>query len=133
MRPPAPLACLLLLAAAPAALAEDGPAPFTQAQADRGGEVYAERCSSCHGPNLNDGQFGPSLKGARFKAKWGGKPAAELFDYLGKQMPPGQQGVLSGDDYAGLMAFLLEAGGAPPGARQLPGDAGALAGITWPK
>lgn len=130
-------ACLLLTASlvlvgASLATAADAPAPFTHDQAERGGEVYAERCASCHGPNLNDGQFGPSLKGSRFRAKWGGKPAAELFDYLEKNMPPGQAGVLAADDYASLMAFMLEAGGAAAGDKALPGDQGALAGIAWP-
>jgi mono/diheme cytochrome c family protein len=112
-----------------AANAQDSAPPgFTQAQADHGGEVYAERCASCHGPNLNDGQFGPSLKGARFRTAWGAKSAGQLFSFMSANMPPGQAGVLTSDDYADLMAFLLEASGAPAGARPLPADAAALPG-----
>src|SRR5438045_2092420 len=89
-----------------------GPSLPSPAQAEHGGELYAERCAICHGANLNDGPTAPSLKGARFKRQWGAKSAGELFAYLTKSMPPGQAGVLTGDDYADLMAFLLEAGGA---------------------
>jgi mono/diheme cytochrome c family protein len=121
------------LAGAFAAAAEEGAPAFTHAQAEHGGEVYAERCASCHGSDLNNGEFGPSLKGARFARKWGGRSLAELYDYMSKQMPPGQAGVLAGDDYADLMAFLLEAGGAPAGPKALPADPKALATMAVPK
>ena len=133
MRRLAVLAGMLLIAAGPSVLAEAATPPFTQDQAEHGGEVYAERCASCHGPNLNDGQFGPSLKGARFALKWGGKPASELFDFLGKSMPPAQVGVLSADDYADVMAFMLAVGGAHAGDKRLPADDKALSGITLPR
>jgi mono/diheme cytochrome c family protein len=114
----------LVMAAAMGARAQDGAPPgFTQGQADHGAEVYGERCASCHGPNLNDGQFAPSLKGARFRADWGGKSAGQLFSYMSANMPPGQAGVLAADDYADLLAFLLRAGGAQAGTKPLPADA----------
>ena len=51
-------------------LFDRGPVGFTEQQARRGQTVYAESCASCHGPHLNDGQFGPPVKGAAFKAHW---------------------------------------------------------------
>jgi mono/diheme cytochrome c family protein len=105
---------------------------FTRAQADHGGQIYAERCAACHGPNLDDGSTAPSLKGARFRRDWGGKSAGDLFRYLTANMPPGQAGVLAGDDYADVMAFLLQAEGGAPGDQALPADAQMLSAMVLP-
>ncbi len=43
---------------------EKGSAPnFTANQVDRAKVAYANRCLSCHGANLDGGEFGPTLKG----------------------------------------------------------------------
>jgi len=63
----------VLAAATAPAPAQDSAPRFTAVQADQGAQVYAEHCASCHGPNLNDGSFGPALKGASFRRDWGGK------------------------------------------------------------
>src|SRR5262245_66568206 len=54
--------------------AQSAPTPlsYSAGQADRGRGVYAERCASCHGEFLDDGQFGTPLKGVSFRAQWGG-------------------------------------------------------------
>ena len=109
-----------------------GPAGFTQAQADQGGDVYRANCATCHGPNLNDGEFAPSLKGVRFKAKWSGQSVGALYAYVSANMPPGQVGVLGPDDYAELVAYLLQANGAKAGDKPLPADPQALSGVKWP-
>lgn len=107
-------------------------AAFTSAQADQGQDLYRANCASCHGGALNDGEFAPSLKGVRFKAKWSVQPIGALFAYMSANMPPGQAGVLGPDDYAALTAFLLQANGAAPSDKPLPADAQALAGSNWP-
>ena len=126
---------LMTLAAVGAwpAVAEAPAVPtFTQAQADDGAALYGDNCAKCHGPNLNDGEFGPPLKGARFKKDWGGKGVDALFSYAVEKMPPGQTGVLRSDDYAALLAYILAANGAAPGDKPLPDDAKALADMTVP-
>jgi mono/diheme cytochrome c family protein len=56
---------------------------FTTAQAAQGKTAYTQNCESCHGANLDDGQFGPPLKGSAFNRQWGGKPAdAAALGYL---------------------------------------------------
>jgi mono/diheme cytochrome c family protein len=40
---------------------------FTDAQATQGKAVYDRNCLSCHGANLDDGEFGPPLKGVEFR------------------------------------------------------------------
>ncbi len=52
---------------------------------------------------------------------------------MSANMPPGQAGVLSSDDYAELMAFLLQAGGSRAGEKPLPADAQMLSALTLPK
>lgn len=126
---------LAMAASAPGwgARADDArPASFTQAQADQGLDLYRSNCASCHGQNLNDGEFAPSLKGAGFRAKWSGQGVGALFAYVTANMPPGQAGVLAADDYAALTAYLLQANGAAASDKPLPADAKALAAMKWP-
>ncbi len=42
---------------------------YTAAQAALGQGAYATSCASCHGANLDDGAFGPPLKGVTFIQK----------------------------------------------------------------
>lgn len=118
----------------PGARADDArPASFTQAQADQGGDLYRASCASCHGPALNDGEFAPTLKGARFKGKWSGQSVGALFAYVSTNMPPGQAGALAPEDYANILAFLLQANGVPAGIKSLPADSQSLSDLSWPE
>ena len=64
---------------------------FTAAQAAAGRATYTENCASCHGANLDDGAFGPALRGPEFRASWFGRSADQLFTKL-ETMPPGGAG-----------------------------------------
>jgi len=57
------LVCVLGGAAGTQSLFDTGPVDFTQVQATRGQAAYTESCAACHGPNLDDGQFAPPVKG----------------------------------------------------------------------
>src|ERR1700683_305416 len=61
---------------------------LTAAQANRGKAVYDDNCASCHGGNLDDGQFGPPLRGSAFKTHWSSQSADALFSYIAARMPP---------------------------------------------
>src|ERR1043166_1735976 len=61
---------------------------FTTAQATRGKDLYGQNCASCHGANVDDGEFAPPLKGADFRGRWGGKPVDTLFGEMNTRMPP---------------------------------------------
>lgn len=102
--------------------AKTPPPLFTAAQAQHGVDVYLDHCASCHGQNLNDGEFAPALKGQKFKADWTGKSAGDLYDFIDSNMPPGEAGNLSSDDYAALEAYMLQANGAPAGDQALSAD-----------
>lgn len=88
---------------------------YTEAQAQRGREIYQAHCAICHGGKLNDGQFGTPLKGSYFRSHWRGKSAAELLAFTMAQMPPAQPELLPEQDYADLLALLLQANGVAPG------------------
>lgn len=103
---------------------------FTQAQAEEGAQIYAVRCAMCHGRDLAGTVEVPGLRG-RFVAYWAGRPVGELFSYMSRAMPQPQPGSLSPEDNARLLAFLLQANGAPTGTRALPSDAAALARINF--
>jgi alcohol dehydrogenase (cytochrome c) len=127
---------LLLPLARPAAQAPPAPVDFTAAQAEQGQRVYAEQCASCHGANLDDGAYGPPLKGGAFREKWSVRSAEPLFTYTSTKMPPATPGSLGDARYAELLAFMLQENGAPAGTRELPGDPDALASLAvpaWPR
>ena len=105
---------------------------YTPAQATAGRAAYAQSCASCHGANLDDGEFAPPLKGTAFQQQWGGKSADNVFDYVETKMPPGQPGSLGDVRYAEVLAFLLQQNGVAPGTRALPADAVALRAIVMP-
>src|SRR5690242_15591120 len=68
---------------------------FTAEQASRGKAVYDDSCGNCHGANLDNGQFGPPLRGSAFKMHWASQSANALFTYIATKMPPGGSGGLS--------------------------------------
>jgi alcohol dehydrogenase (cytochrome c) len=114
------------------------PAPldYTQAQAQQGQAVYLEHCASCHGQNLDDGAFGPPLKGVDFREKWGSPSAEGLFSFTSTQMPPDRPGTLGDAVYAQLLAYMLRENGAPAGTRELPANPEALRALAapdWPR
>jgi alcohol dehydrogenase (cytochrome c) len=109
---------------------------FTEAQAAQGQAVYAEQCASCHGANLDDGAYGPPLKGNDFRTKWSARSAEPLFTFTSTKMPPTTPGTLGDAKYAQLLAFMLLENGAPNGTSELPGDPDKLAALAppaWPR
>lgn len=132
---------VLALGAGPFVVAQrpiDAQAPpsalsFTTAQADRGGEAYAEHCASCHGPNLDDGAFAPPLSGVDFRQRW--TAPLPLLASMSEKMPPARPGSLGDKSYADLLAFILQENGLRPGEREIPEpDAlGAVASLGWPR
>ncbi len=123
---------LVLLGVDPVA-AQEAVAGFSAAQAEHGGDLYRDHCSLCHGADLSSAEFAPSLKGARFRRQWGGQNAAALHGYVSRTMPPSQAGSLSPQDYSDVLAFILQANGASPGAVPLPSDPEALGALSLPK
>jgi len=104
---------------------------FTEAQATQGKAVYDRNCLSCHGANLDDGEFGPALKGVEFRIRWGAKPIDGLFGEM-MRMPPAAPGSLGEDTYVQLLAFLARENGVLSGTRALSGEPAALRAVALP-
>src|SRR6516225_2309457 len=75
---------------------------FTAAQAERGQEAYAARCSSCHSKDLA-GQAGPPLKGELFMDNWREDRVKPLFTYMRTRMPQRAAGSLSEQTYLDIL------------------------------
>jgi len=95
------------------ALAQQGPSSAEQAEAGRA--AYAQNCAACHGSELTNGEFAPSLAGPGFLAKWGGQPVTALLEYMHSSMPPSNPGGLPDGTYAALAAFILQQNGGTQG------------------
>jgi len=108
------------------------PVSYTAAQADLGKAVYSKACASCHGAELDDGEFAPPLKGAPFMQKWGGKSADEVFTYMSTRMPPDRPNGLGGETYAQVLAYVLSNNRIGVGTLALPADATALKAMRIP-
>jgi alcohol dehydrogenase (cytochrome c) len=131
------LSCLLLAWTLAPSAQQDAPArsapTYTPAQAVAGQKVYAGQCASCHGDNLDDGAFGPPLKGVPFIQKYGGRPVDRLYTVTATTMPTTAPGSLGPAVYAQLLAFILQQNAILPGAEELPSDLTRLAAMTIPQ
>jgi mono/diheme cytochrome c family protein len=119
------LAALTPLASATSRSAGTNAGIYTPEQAVQGARVYAVRCAMCHGAGLAGTVEVPGLTG-KFMANWAGRPVGDLYDYLARAMPQMAPGSLTPEDNARLVAYLLQANGAPAGRSELPADSARL-------
>lgn len=109
------------------------PPPFTAAQVEQGRALFEANCAACHGPDLNGGESSRPLKGRPFRAHWAmGNTIGALFKYVRENMPPGRAGSLSAEDYAAVIALLMNENGLKPGTTPLPADYEALRAFRLP-
>ena len=99
---------------------------YTLEQAGRGEKLYAEKCSSCHGPDLNGGEMAPGLIGGEFTSNWNDLTLGDLLDRIRITMPQNAPESLSRDESAAIVAFVLQKGNYPPGKSELPTQTGML-------
>jgi len=102
---------------------ELAPAGFTAEQARRGEGVFTSVCSTCHGRN--------EFTGPIFALTWMEEPVANLYEYASANMPQDAPGSLPPEDYAAVVAYLLQLNGRAPGDRELPADRDRLATLRW--
>jgi alcohol dehydrogenase (cytochrome c) len=81
-----------------------GSAPYTKQQVGHGGEIYAKECSVCHGANLQ-GISAPALTGPSFGRSH--LTAEQLRTVVVQTMPLTAPGSLTPDEYAAVLAYLL--------------------------
>jgi mono/diheme cytochrome c family protein len=92
---------------------------YTDAQAARGSDQFAQNCAACHGSGLNGNGEAPALVGAEFIADWAGLTLGDLADRIHNTMPQDNPGKLSRERYADILAFILKANGYPAGQKEL--------------
>ena len=102
---------------------------YTEEQAKRGADVYAEKCAMCHGDSLGGVESAPALTGPAFYANWEGETLNALFERIRMSMPQDNPGSLSRTQNADIIAHMLRVGGYPAGDTALEGQAGALTSI----
>ncbi|GLK68337.1 c-type cytochrome [Hansschlegelia plantiphila] len=115
------------LVAGSAAMAAEG--PYTQAQLDKGKSEYNGACRQCHAKE-GAGALGPALKGDAFLKVFGGKPVAELRDYIHTNMPQNAPGSLTEDQLNVLTAYILSLNGFTPGQTEMSADSAKGAQLT---
>jgi len=102
---------------------------YTAAQAERGKQVYETKCVNCHLPGL-DGSSNPAgdargapLIGSRFVQDFGESKVSALFNKMKRDMPNGNPGSLSDQEYLDLTSFVLQRNNFPAGPTELTVDA----------
>ena len=100
---------------------------FTSQQANRGEQVYAARCSACHGDNLGGMESAPALAGANFRKAWDTQTLLSLANRIRTTMPPTAPNSLAGGQLTDLLSYILKANDIPAGyvALNLPNGGGA--------
>ena len=114
-------AAIALLAggAADVAAQTPGDGVYTAAQAESGRAIYERECAVCHQSNLQGTFEAPQLAGESFLRFWADLSPSDLFVRISGSMPPEQAGSLTDQAYLDVVAYLLQANGAPAGGATL--------------
>jgi hypothetical protein len=104
---------------------------YTEEQANRGAAIFAQRCARCHGPDLAGGEIAPALSSGEFKSNWNGLSVDDLFERIKVSMPADNPGILSRQQTADVLAFVLSKNGFPAGKTELRREAEVLKAIHF--
>ena len=105
---------IALIAAASESVHAQSASTFTTNQALLGAAVYMQKCTVCHGANLQ-GESGTPLTGPTFSQAYGSGTAAQLYDFLSRQMPLDAPGSLTEQQYLDVTAYILSKNSLPDG------------------
>lgn len=90
---------------------------YTDAQAERGRNIYLANCSRCHGDDLAG--FRGSLDGDRFMEGWSEDTVHSLFHRIQTTMPPGRAGSIEDQAYVDIVSFIFSRNKFPTGESEL--------------
>lgn len=96
---------------------------YSAAQAARGKDAFLDVCAQCH----TSSQF----RGAGWRRLRGERPVREYFEQIRTSMPIDNPGGLARDEYAAIIAYILQLNGYPAGPAALPADSEALRAIRF--
>ncbi len=88
-------------------------------QAENGRTAYTRSCAICHRTDLQGNFEAPPLAGTNFLNYWRDRTPRELFERVRDSMPPDRPGRLGDQAYLDIVAYLLQANGAPAGDQML--------------
>ena len=97
---------------------------YSEAQASRGKQQYAQYCAQCHMANLKGAGTAPALVGDEFLHDY--YRVGDLFSKVNVTMPGDNVHGLSADNYLNIIAYLLQANGLPAGTENLKRDVSAM-------
>ena len=130
------LVLLLVLAATPlmsvplaaqdnSALRSDLTGVYTVAQAERGHQIYLNRCQRCHSVATGGGGGGggaPAFGGGTFTADFEGDTLFAIENRINTSMPADEPGSTNRVQATDLVAFILSMTRVPAGRTELPPD-----------
>ena len=90
---------------------------YTAEQAQAGRTSYDEVCSACHLRDMRGDAEAPELAGPNFRAEWGDKSIAELFDLVKTTMPEDDLGSVDDRTHVSIIAYIVQPYGVTPGNR----------------
>ena len=102
---------------------EPSEAFYTAEQAAAGQRVFTTVCAVCHGRN--------EFTGPIFALTWMQEPVGHLFQHISTAMPQDDPGSLAPEEYAAVVAYMLQLNARPAGDRPLPTDVEALGRLRW--
>ena len=108
-----------------AALRSDLTGVYTTAQAERGHQIYLNRCQRCHSLATGGGGGGggaPAFGGATFTADFDGDTLFAIENRINTSMPEDEPGSTNRVQATNLVAFILSVTHVPPGRTELPPD-----------
>ena len=88
---------------------------YVAGQAESGRAIYERECAACHQANLQGSFEAPQLAGESFLQFWADLSPGDLFVRIRSSMPPERAGALTDEAYLNVVAYLLQANGAPAG------------------
>ncbi|MEM7416706.1 MAG: cytochrome c [Gemmatimonadota bacterium] len=96
---------------------------FTEAQADRGRDVFRASCTECH--------YSSEFSDSQFKFKWSRRSAGNLYELIQTSMPETAPGSLLPEEAVDLVTYIMRMNGFEPGDAELGTDRAALDEISF--
>lgn len=99
---------------------------YTEEQSTRGHAVYAEFCANCHGDFAEGIDMSPALTGVTFSSNWTTLTLGDLYDRIRISMPSDRPGLLTPQQNADVIAYILKINQYPAAKTELPSTGATL-------
>lgn len=104
---------------------------YTENQATQGESSYQSHCASCHGASLEGTYDAPPLRGRDFAEDWNCANIADLFEKIQFTMPANRPGLLSDQQVAEILSYILKVNRFPSGKNALSQNVDQLRGLLF--